>query len=288
MRHLFTITLLLVFTSTLSPSIYAADTEICRFGVPPWQKGRSFKEERKKYLPLLNWMSKQTGCKFVPVGANSYEDLINKISEGIVQVTELGAIPYIEVKKKNPDVDILATALVWNSAGDKLVDTYHSMIVALKKNEAVNSLQDLKGQKFGFVNRESTSGFVYPSASMKKEAGIDYETFFSKYFFLSSHPNVTDAIVAGSIVAGATYGTNLDAAQKKHGDIFKVLWESKPIPNVLLASHPSLPDSIKEKLIEVLPQANIELFKDISLMKGFVIRPDSFYDEVRAVLEGSE
>lgn len=288
MRHLFASAILLIFTITIFPSVHATNTGICRFGVPPWQKGRSFSEERKKYLPLLNWLTEQTGCKFVPVGAKSYEDLIDKISQGAVHVTELGAIPYIEVKKQNPDVNILATALVWNSAGDKLVDTYHSLIITLKDNEAVNSLQDLKGQKFGFVNRESTSGFVYPSAAMKKEAGIDYETFFSKHFFLSSHPNVTNAIVAGSIVAGATYSTNLEAAQKKHGDIFKVLWKSKPIPNVLLASHASLPEKVKQKLIEVLPQANIELFKDISLMKGFVIRPDSFYDEVRAVLAGSK
>ncbi len=286
MRHIFIVTLLLIFTTTAFPVVYADTPQICRFGVPPWQKGRSFKEERKKYLPLLKWMTKQTGCKFVPVGASSYEDLIDKISQGKVHVTELGAVPYIQVKKKNPEVDILATALVWNTAKTELIDSYRSLIVTLAKNDDINSLQDLKGKKIGFVNHESTSGFVYPSASMKQEEDIDYETFFEKHFFLGSHPNVTNAIVAGSIMAGATYDKNLEAAQKKHGKIFKVLWKSKPIPNVLLASHASLPDSVRQKLIEVLPQADIELFKDISLMKGFVIRTDSFYDEVRTVLDG--
>lgn len=283
MRHYLVNFVLLSFLLAIWPASYA-DTTICRFGIPPWQKGRSFNEERKKYLPLLKWMSTQTDCKFVPIGATSYEDLIKKIAQGKVQVAELGAVSYVQAKKQNPEIQLLATALSWNADKTKLIDAYHSVVVTLKKHSLINTLQDLKGKSFGFVNHESSSGFAYPSTLIKAE-GINYETFFSKYFFLGSHPNVTDAIVAGSIVAGATASSNYEAAQKKHGDIFKVLWKSPPIPNVLFASHPSLPPKIRKQLLDVLPQVDGTLLEDMTLIKGFVIRPDSFYDVTQTVLE---
>lgn len=289
MKNRFITTLLLLFIFNVWPVAYAAETEVCRFGIPPWQKGRAFNVERKKYLPLLKWMTEQTGCKFVPVGASSYEDLIEKITQGKVHMAELAAVSYVQAKKQNPEVDIVATATTWNADKTKLIDSYHSVIVTLKKYEDINTLQDLKGKPMGFVNQESSSGFVYPSTLLKTGEGIDYEHFFNKYFFLGSHPNVTDAIVAGSVMAGANSNKNFEAAQKKHGDIFKVLWTGPPIPNVLFASHPSLPAAVREKLEETLPQAGSELFKGIGLVKGFVIRPDSYYNITRIMLaQGSK
>lgn len=264
----------------------AADnaTNICRFGIPPWQKGRSFNEERKKYLPFLQWLSSQTNCKFVPVGATSYEDLIEKITTGKVHLAELAAVTYVQAKKTNPETQLLATGLTWNKDHSKLIDSYRSVIVSLKKHKNIETLYDLQGMPVGFVNQESSSGFVYP-ASLIREKDINHETYFSKTYFLGSHPNVTDAIVAGSIMAGATSDKNFSIAKQKHGDVFNVLWRSPEIPNVLIAAHPSLADSVRNTLIIQLPHVPSELLTELKFIKGFVVKPDSFYDVTRTVLE---
>ncbi len=282
MRHYILASILLAFISTSFPSV-DAKTEICRFGIPPWQKGRSFGEMRQKYLPFLNWMTEQTGCRFVPIGAKSYEDLINKLASGQILVSEISPVPYVLAKQKNPGVNILVTALSPTPDKTGLQDAYLGYIVTLKTHDTINTLQDLKGRVFGFVKPESSSGFKYPNALMK-EQGIDYNTFFAKTLFLGSHPNVTGALVEKSIDAGATWQYNLDSARKKYGDVFKVILKTPPIPNILIATHPDLPMDIREKLQNILPNIPVELMKDIPA-QGFVVRPDSFYDVVRTVVD---
>ncbi len=282
MRSLLVTTLLLILTFTLFPVVYA-ETKICHFGIPPWQKGRSFSNMRQKYLPLLNWMSKQTDCKFVPIGAKSYEDLVEKLASGTVSITEISPVPYILAKRKNPDVNVLVTALMPTPDKSELKDSYLGYIVTLKKYKNINNLKDLKGKNFGFVKPESSSGFKYPHAIMR-EKGINYKDFFSESLFLGSHPNVTGAIVEESIIAGATWQYNLEDAQEKYGDVFKILLETPPIPNILIATHPNLPKAMSDKLQVILPKVPEELLIDIPA-KGFVVRPDSFYDVVRTVVD---
>ncbi|MBF0188292.1 MAG: phosphate/phosphite/phosphonate ABC transporter substrate-binding protein [Magnetococcales bacterium] len=260
-----------------------APMPVCRFAIPPWQKGVDFKEIRKKYMPLMRYMTEKSGCRFVAVGAKDYDDLVAKLVSGKVMVAELGAVTYIRAKNLNAAIEPLATVMSWNHDKSALVDYYNSYIVSLRNNKEVKTLHDLKGKPFGFVNRRSSSGFLYPSRLLMEE-GVDYERFFGRTFFLGSHANVTDAVVAGSIAAGTSSQNNLLKAIKKHGDIFKVLWKSPPIPNVLFASHPEMPEAVRRKVQEALPLIDSDR-QDLPLRhRGFSIRPDSFYDVTRKIM----
>jgi phosphonate transport system substrate-binding protein len=93
---------------------------------------------------------------------------------------------------------------------------------------------------------------------------------------------VTDALAAGSLDAGATWDFNLAEARKKHGDIFKIIREER-IPNLAIATHPSLGDARRKALKEALLAAPPALFEGLPTA-GFVERPESFYDGVRRLL----
>src|SRR2546425_278376 len=110
----------------------------------------------------------------------------------------------------------------------------------------INTVDDLRGKRMGFVSEESTSGFVFPSAYLQS-IGIDYKNDFRTYAFLGSHPRATDALVAGSVDAAATWDFNLNQAVPKHGDVFKVIFQTA-IPNLLIATHPSLPGTVREAI----------------------------------------
>ena len=49
---------------------------------------------------------------------------------------------------------------------NKLVDYYRSQIV-VRKDSHLHKLKDLKGTKVGLQDPESTSGYIYPMASLK-------------------------------------------------------------------------------------------------------------------------
>ncbi len=256
------------------------------FGIPPYQKGQTVDEIRGLYKPLLVWLGKQLGCRFDFIGAETYDQMIDMVATGRVQVAGLGPVPYVEAKNKNPDLRLLLTELKWNQDKTKLVDVYHGYIVALKKRHDLNSLSDLKGKIFAFVDRNSTSGYQYPNALMRRQ-GIIPDRFFSKVYFLGSHPRVTDAVAAGSVDAGATWDFNLAQAIKKHGDIFKIISPPSAIPNLAVVAHPSLPLAVQRKIQQILPTVPAALLRGLPA-DGFVVRPDNFYDAVRVIVKQAE
>ncbi|HEX9462249.1 MAG TPA: PhnD/SsuA/transferrin family substrate-binding protein, partial [Alphaproteobacteria bacterium] len=227
---------LICVASAFSCGIALAE-QLYRFGVPPWQRGRSADDIRRLYEPLLDYLARATDAKITMVTARSYEDMVHYFADGRVDFGTISPAPYISAQRLNPGVKLLLTELSWDPTHTKRVDSYQGMIVTLRTRDDINTVDDLKRKRFGFVNEESTSGFVFPSAYLKS-VGIDYKTDFLSYAFLGSHPRVTDALVAGSVDAAATWDFNFNQAVPKHGDVFKVIFQAA-IPNLLIATHPS-------------------------------------------------
>jgi len=259
-----------------------AVAETFRFGVTPWQKGQSQDDINHHYRKMLDYLSEKTGDEYLIVSARDYKQMIQYLSEGRVDLASISPVPYVLVKAANPDIKLLVTELSWDKAKENLTDSYLGYFVALKNRGDVTSIVDLKGKKFGFVKKESSSGFKYPN-SMLKEKGIDYKKYFHKYYFLGSHPRVTDAISAGSIDAGATWDFNLKQAVAKHGDIFKIIYTTPPIPNLCIAAHSSISEEKAIKIREALISIDPDLLEGLPA-GGYVVRPDSFYDVVRNVV----
>jgi phosphonate transport system substrate-binding protein len=260
-----------------------AAAENYNFGVLPWQKGQSADDIRSLYKPMLEWLGKQTGDTFSIIGTRDYEQMVDYLANGRIQIANISPVPYVLAKKKNPEIRLVVTELSWDKDKTKKIDSYRGYVLALKSSTDLKKLEDLKGKQFGFVDEESTSGFRYPAALMR-ERGIEYQTFFSKYYFLGGHPRVTDAIVSGSIDAGATWDYNWSQAGKKHGEVFKPLFETPPIPNLCIAAHPSLPLKVQKKIEHALLMIDASLLRGLPAA-GYVVRPDSFYDVVRKLTQ---
>ncbi|TMK20692.1 MAG: phosphate/phosphite/phosphonate ABC transporter substrate-binding protein, partial [Alphaproteobacteria bacterium] len=207
-----------------------------RFGVPPWQRGQSVDDIRRLYNPLLDYLGRATDAKITIVTARSYEDMVHYFADGRVDFGTISPMPYVSAQRLNPGVKLLVTELSWDPTHTKRVDSYQGMIVTLRARDDINTVDDLRGKRMGFVSEESTSGFVFPSAYLQS-IGIDYKNDFRNYAFLGSHPRATDALVAGSVDAAATWDFNLNQAVPKHGDVFKVIFQTA-IPNLLIATHP--------------------------------------------------
>jgi len=256
------------------------------YGVMPYQKGLPIEYVHALYTPMLTWLGEQSGCQFVIIVGNTYEEMINMLSEGKVQLATLGPVPYITAKDLNPEIKLLASELSWSKIKKKPVDSYSGYIIALNSRDDIKTFHDLKGKTFSFVNHKSTSGYIYPLSLLQSE-GFTPEEYFGKTFFLGSHPRVTDAIKEGSIDGGATYDFNLEEAIIRYGDIFKIIAESPPIPSEAVAAHPSLPDNICDKIQEALPRIDPALLKDLHRY-GYIIRKDSFYDTIRLMMKSEE
>jgi phosphonate transport system substrate-binding protein len=250
-----------------------------RFGITPWQKGQAEDDIKTLYRPMLNYLERKTGDKFLIISANTYGQMIDFISSGKVDFATLSPVPYIQAKRKNPKVEIIATYLQWNKTKTLKTDSYLGHIVVKKTRGDLSSIESLVKSRFGFVKKESSSGFKYPN-TLLLERGINYLEDFSQVYFLGSHPRVTDAVIAGSIDAGATWDYNLTQARAKHGDRFKIIFTTPPIPNLCVVAHPKLGGEKIKKIRKHLLEIPEELLAGLPNV-GFIYKEDSFYDVVR-------
>src|SRR5215510_13671322 len=168
-----------------------------RFGMPPWQRGQSIDDIRRLYNPLLDYVGRATDAKITIVTARSYEEMVHYFADGRVDFGTISPMPYVSAQRLNPGVKLLLTELSWDPTHTKRVDSYQGMIVTLRARDDINTLDDLRGKRMGFVSEESTSGFVFPSAYLQS-IGIDYKNDFRSYAFLGRHPRATDDLVACS------------------------------------------------------------------------------------------
>ena len=133
-----------------------------RFGVPPWQRGQSVEDIRRLYKPLLDYLWRATDAKITIVTARSYEDMVHYFADGGVDFGTISPMPYGSAQRLNPGVKLLLTELGWDPTHTKRVDSYQGMIVTLRAREDINTVDDLRGKRMGFVSEQSTSGFVFP------------------------------------------------------------------------------------------------------------------------------
>lgn len=253
-----------------------------RFGVPPWQKDLTGDDIKAFYKPMLDELSARLGRRILLVGARDYAEISQLLAEGKIDLATISPVPYLLARQRNPGIVMILTELSWNAQRTARNDYYHGHVVTLKSRTDINSIEDLKGKRFAFVARESTSGFVVPK-NMLAARGIDWETYFSQSFFLGSHPRVTDALVAGSVDACATWDFNMAQAIAKHGDVFKILADSDRIPNLGIAVHPNVTPAQRRIIQQTLTQIDPEKLKGVSAA-GYVVRPPESYDRIRRLL----
>jgi phosphonate transport system substrate-binding protein len=263
---------------TIQGSILAEE-QVYKFSVPPWQKTQSDEDTLAGFRPIFKWIGEQVGAQFVLIAAKDYQQASNFLADGAVELSYLGPAGFVAAERKNPGVKMLVTQWRWDETRTKRIDSYTSLILTLARRADIATLQDLQGKIFGFVSSESTSGFMIPNFLLTRQ-GVTYNTFFGKHFFVGSHTRLIEALVAGSVDAGAVWSGEMKSAIETHGDVFRVLLESPPIPNSGIAIHPSVPADIQERIQKALINIPSELLRDITA-DGFVVKPDDFYTIIR-------
>ncbi len=98
---------------------------------------------------------------------------------------------------------------------------YNGLIIT----KAFNSLNELRGSKFGFVDEKSASGYLYAKAFLEDERLFSR---LGEMKFLGSHDKVIEAVDSGDIDAGATYNEALE--NYRHKSNITTLHQTDDIP----------------------------------------------------------
>lgn len=179
---------------------------------------------------------------------------------------------------KVADVEAFAVAVTKKTGKS----AYRSVVVT-RSDSDIQSLADLKGHTFAFVDPSSASGHLFPKAGIE-QAGYQPDELFSRVIFSGSHDasilavanrKVDAAAVADRILATAT------AQGQVKQDELRVVWSSSDIPESPMVWRKDLDPALKQKLAAALAEVKDIPWGDQGMLNGFQPTSDIAYDVVR-------
>lgn len=264
-----------------SPGVSRAEAPPLVLGIIPWEG-----QERLRYMfePIVEHLAQSLGRKVIFVATSDYEDLEAKMAQAKVDIGLFTPGAYIRAKKNLPGLRYLVTPLT--AVGPGVYDDHYRGVIIVRKDSGIRSIGELRGKRFAFTDRLSTSGYIYPLAMLLKMR-IQPARYFREVFFLKKHDKITSALLAGAIDAGATWTGHLAKAQAESGDAFEVICQTDPIPNDAYVVGPRVPQSLAERIKGVFlgldqqsPVMQAAVLRGLPYV-AFSSRGDSFYDPVR-------
>ncbi len=237
-----------------------------------------------EFQPFVDYLSKKLGR---PTGlriVESYEEMIQLIESKQVHLGVLSPLSYVRAKKNQPGLRLLASQVA-NGA------TTYSAYIITRTDAGIPDLQSLKSKRFAFVDKLSTSGYLYPMAELRG-LGIEPEKFFSKVVYAGDHEKLIEWVLEGKVDAGATSSSafNIMKGKAGQGQSLAIIGKSGRIPyDAVVANahlHPEIVAKAKEAILNLNTQDAVgrEVLRGPTNINGFVPAEDNLYSDVRRAL----
>jgi len=228
---------------------------------------------------ILDIVAKHTGMKVDTFVGSDYNATIEALRAGHIDVALLGPFSYVLATTVAP-VEAFAVTVTARS----MQPSYQSIIIA-GKDSNINTIADLKGRTFAFVDPGSTSGFMVPSAAMIK-LGITPEKDFKQVMYSGGHDATIVAVGSGKVDAGSVADRIYErGCAKGLADCskLKVVWTSPPIPNDPLLYRKTLSDDMKKKIRDAFFSVKNLAFGEMGTVARFDPASDKDYDPLREI-----
>ncbi len=234
-------------------------------------------ELRARYLPIAEYVAKQVGLPIEWRVLIDYAEMQSALTRYEVHLAVMSPFSYVEVKRQMPSLILIAVPV----AGG--VTTYSGYIV-VREDGGFNSIADLKGRRFGFVDEFSASGYLYPLAYLRSQK-IDPSSYFSETMFLGDHTRLLTALTDGRIDAGASFAI---ALSRPEGRPLKILAKTGRIPLDPWCASPRLDQELIDGIRGALVALSTRTEEGRQILNrtetnGFQVVGDDHYDGVRGV-----
>ncbi len=262
-----------VLISSLMGSVASAEI---KFAILP---RLSIGELYTMFKPLAEYLTTEVGEKVSVVTAKDFAAYQEMIKAGQADIGFANPLIYVGLKR---DLDLEPLAVASESKGGS---KFRGIIIA-KTDSGINKLQDLKGKKLIFVDKDSAAGYIFQMLSLSK-AGMDVHKDFITLPFAKKHDNVTIAVYIGTADAGGIREDDLEKMKEKVNlSQIKIVGYTDYFPNWPVFATPKLNKNaamkIKAALLKLKPKSGqSEKILGSAKLDGFAPIKDKDYDELR-------
>lgn len=233
------------------------------------------------YQQVVEYLGQKLDMQAEMVHRTTYDEIDIMLEEERVDVAFICSSPYVLDHEKF-GVELLVAPVVDGKS------SYQSKII-VHKDSPVDSLDELEGKSFVFVDPKSNTGRLYPTYLLTKNQTTP-ETFFSSYMYSYSHNKSVELVAKmkadGAAVDSIVYNYML-ATDSPYTAETKVINTSQPFGMPPVVVPPNLPTLLKSALREIFlnmhndPEGKV-ILEGMKIEK-FIVVPDSNYDAIRAM-----
>jgi phosphate/phosphite/phosphonate ABC transporter binding protein len=251
------------YNSVMKQSINNCDQDPLVFATSPGIRW-DFIQLDEAVTQLQEHLSSLLGMTVKIVLSENYEDILAGLETGSIDFAKLGPYAFAQAQAR-----FGARALV--KAIDVVPDDAHPpylyrSIIFTRADSGITHLSQIKKQKFGFVDRHSTTGYLI-ATFLLEQAGLDPEVDIEPVFLLS-HQAVAAAVIKGEVVAGAIMEEEFMRATNEEGSFaLRLLAMSRLLSRGPIVVRPDLPRSLERKLQLVLEQIHQSQLDSLQLLK---------------------
>ena len=176
-------------TSALASFSASAAEQVLRVSAIPDEAPT---ELQRKFKPLGEYLSKETGMKVVFTPVSDYAAVVESLAKGKLDMAWLGGFTYVQAKNRT------------NGTANPIVQRAEDAVFTsrfITADPEVKTLADLKGKTFAFGSPSSTSGSLMPRYFLQ-QAGINPEKDFKKVAYSGAHDATVAFVAAGKADAG--------------------------------------------------------------------------------------
>jgi phosphonate transport system substrate-binding protein len=199
---------------------------------------------------LREHLSKELGIEVNEL-KGSYSVGSEAMASGNLDVMLGSPLSYYQANKR-AEVELLVSP---QKPTDK--QNNYTAFITQSHNTEINSIGDLKGTHFAFVNSDSSSGYFYPKGTLVQKFDLNPDLveqsgyFFENVTFSKSHQNSLMGVKMRDFEAGAVAASVVDgmiaSGTIKEGDI-KEIGRTQDFPGASYMVRGDLPEDFKEAL----------------------------------------
>jgi len=225
-----------------------ARPDLLRIGVLPDAGTETLKA---RYAPLIEYLRVKTGYATELVIPASYEDLLTLFRNKAADIAFLGGYMYVLAHDRDHAVPLAM----------RDIDLQLTSLFLVRKDNPAANLEDLKGKRFTFGSRLSTSGHLMPRYFLR-EHDIVPEKFFSQTLYSGAHDTSAywvrngkvDATVVNSVIIRKMF-----ADGRLNDNDVRILWESPPFPDYVWAVQESMDPRLQQQILDSLLSLSVEI-----------------------------
>lgn len=233
-----------------------------------------------RYEPLADYISGKIGCKIKLIVLTRYGNIVDNFVSTGLDGAFFGSFTYA---KAHAVLGIEPIARPVDMDGSS---TYHGIII-VRKDSGINSVKDMQGKRFAFVDSETTAGYLFPMIYFYKHGITDLNSFLQEAYFAGTHEDVIYDVLNKKADVGAEKNTVLARLAAKDSTInedLTVLASSPEVPENSLGVRSDMDDAIKKALKQALLAMHAdpvgkEILKEFGAQK-FIETKDEDYEPV--------